>query len=108
MTLSFRDLSTKFLAWSAIHQAPRTTEYYEGFIVKFLAHLADKGDAPAEDLKPYQIEEWTDKHHKTWGGCYTRGAVVSINRLYNWGVKSGHIANNPIKTAFKPPLLDKV
>lgn len=100
--ISFRDLTIKFLTWSKIHQEPRTTEYYEGFIVKLLAHLGEGADTPAEKMKPYQIEEWTDSHDATWGNCYKRGAVVSINRVYNWGVKSGHIENNPIKTAFKP------
>lgn len=101
--ITLSELSIKFLTWSKIHQEPRTTEYYEGFIVKFLAHLKDDAAKPCDELKPYHVEEWTDSHDETWGNTYKHGAVVSINRVYNWGVKSGHIENNPIKTAFKPP-----
>ncbi len=100
MTISFRDLSTKFLAWSKLHQAPRSHEYYEGYIQKYLAHLKD--DVDAEAMKPYQIEEWVDSHPK-WSDNYKRGGVVAINRVYNWGCKSGYIATNPIRTAHKPP-----
>lgn len=101
--MSFAELSSKFLAWSKIHQEPRSTEYYQNYIKIFLAHLGDSANNPAEAMKPFQIEEWTDSHHETWGNNYKRGAVVAINRVFNWGTKSGHIDVNPIKTAFKPP-----
>lgn len=100
--ISFRELSTKFLTWSKLHQAPRSHEYYEGYIQKYLAHLSDKGDAAAEEMKPYQLEEWVDSHPK-WSDNYKRGGVVAINRVYNWGCKSGYISSNPIRTAHKEP-----
>lgn len=99
--ISFRDLTTKFLVWSAIHQEPRTTEYYKGYADKFLAWLGEDVNAPAADMKPYQVEEWTDSH-ADWGNNYKRGAVVAVNRIFNWAVKSGHVDINPIRTAFKP------
>jgi len=100
MGITFKELSTKFLAWSKIHQAPRSTEYYEGYIQKFLAHLKD--DVIAEQMKPYQIEEWVDSHPK-WSDNYKRGGVVAINTVFNRGIKMGYITINPIKTAHKPP-----
>lgn len=100
--LAFRGLTTKFLAWSAIHQEPRTTEYYENYAVMFLAHLGEAADKTAEEMKPYHVEEWVDSHHEEWGNNYKRGAVVTINRIFNWGVKSGHVSVNPIRSAHKP------
>lgn len=86
---AFNELSTKFLNWSKIHQAPRSTEYYENYIKLFLSHLGDDAAKPAEDMKPFHVEEWTDSHNGAWGNNYRRGAVVAINRVYNWGTKSG-------------------
>jgi len=101
--ITFKELSVKYLAWCKLHRDPRTNEWYEGYIVKYLAHLGDAVNNPAEEMKPYQIEEWTDSHHATWGNTYKRGAVVAINRIYNWAEKSGYVSKNPIKTAHKPP-----
>ncbi len=102
MTISFRELSTKFLTWSRLHQAPLSTAFYENYIVIFLDYLGDKANEPAEVMKPYQLDEWTDSR-STWGDNYKRGAIISVNRVFNWGVRGGYIAINPIKTAFKPP-----
>lgn len=100
--ITFRELSTKFLAWSKLHQAERSHEYYEGYVEKYIAHLGDKADDDAEAMKPYQLEEWVDSHPK-WSDNYKRGGVVAINRVFNWGTKSGYVATNPIRTAHKPP-----
>ncbi len=106
MTISFRDLSTKFLAWSKLHQAPRSHEYYEGYVQKYIAVLGDKADEPAEAMKPFQIQEWVDNGKKAdgkaWSDNYKRGGVVAINRVYNWSMNSGYIENNPIRKANKP------
>ena len=88
MTISFRELSTKFLAWSKLHQAPRSHEYYEGYVQKYIAVLGDKADEPAEAMKPYQLEEWVDSKPK-WSDNYKRGGVVAINTVFNRGIKMG-------------------
>jgi len=106
MTISFRELSNKFLAWSKLHQAPRSHEYYEGYIQKYLKYIGDKADEPASSMKPYQIEEWVDNGRKSngkpWSDNYKRGGVVAINTVFNRCIKSGYIDINPIKTTHKP------
>lgn len=100
--ISFLELSVKYLNWCAAHQAHRTHEWYANYIYHFLDHLKDKAQLPAMDMKPYQVEEWIDEQ-KTWGDNYRRGAVVAINRVYNWGERRGYVTHNPIKTTNKPP-----
>lgn len=99
--IAFNELTRKFLNWSKIHQEPRSTEWYDGYIRQYLVYLSDKADIDANLMKPFHLEEWVDSH-TTWSNNYKRGAVVAINRVYNWAVKSGYIDNNPIKTAHKP------
>lgn len=102
MTITFRELSQKFIAWNKTHRAFRSGEYYENYISHYLAHLADKADMPPEEMRPYHIGEWCDAH-PTWSDNYRRGAVIAINRVYNWGCDEGYINVNPIKKAHKPP-----
>lgn len=101
--ISFRDLCAKFLAYCKLHQAPRTLEYYDNYIKLYLVHLNGEADNPAEQMKPFHVEEWIDSHHKDWGNNYKRGGVIAINRVFNWGTKAGYLNHNPIKTAHKPP-----
>lgn len=100
--ITFLELSVKFLNWCAAHQEPRTHEWYANYVYHYLEHLGDKAKLPAMDMKPYQVEEWVDGQ-PTWGDNYSRGAVVAINRVYNWGERRGYVTHNPIKTTHKPP-----
>ena len=99
---TFRDLSQKFMAWNETHRASGSGVYYKNYITHYLAHLGDKADMPAEEMRPYHIGEWCDAH-PAWSDNYRRGAVVAVNRIFNWGCDEGYINTNPVKKANKPP-----
>lgn len=102
MTPTFRDLTDKFLAWSRKNQSARSTMIYEGTAKRFIAHLKDDADLPCDELKPYHINDYIAANDD-WSNNYKQTTVSSICRIYNWGVSSGYIKENPVKTAFRAP-----
>lgn len=100
--LTIETLSTKYLAWCEKHRSPRTHEWYEGYLESFLAHLGDDRNGPASGLKPYHVIEWVDAHEK-WGDNYKRGAIVAVQRTYNWACEMGYLDATPLKKIKKPP-----
>lgn len=106
--ITFRELTEKYLAFVQIHRAKGTYGYHKNYISQYLAFLGDKAEMPANEMKPYNINEWVDTpKKKKWGDNYKRGAAVSINCVYNWAQKEGRIEHNPIKTAHKPPAVSR-
>lgn len=99
--LTFSTLASKYLTWCEKHRSPRSLEWYTGHIDNFLKFLGDNSSIPATDLKPYHVIEWTDSKD-TWGSTYKRGAIVAIQRAYNWAEEMGYIAATPLKKIKKP------
>jgi integrase/recombinase XerC len=100
--LTAHTLITKYLTWCGKHRSPRTLEWYTGHLDNFLAHLGSAKDTPATDLKPYHVIEWVDAQ-TGWGDNYSRGAIVAVQRSYNWAEEMGYIAATPLKKIKKPP-----
>jgi integrase/recombinase XerC len=100
--LTVHTLITKYLAWCGKHRDPRTLEWYAGYLDKFLCHLGDAKDSPATELKPYHVIEWVDAQ-SGWGDNYSRGAIVAVQRAYNWAEEMGYIAATPLRKIKKPP-----
>lgn len=99
--ITFRELCEKFFTWSELHQSPRSTQFYRECVKPYIKHLGEKAEDPAENMKPYQVNEYISAH-PTWSDTYKNVVVGAINRPYNWGCDCGHIEKNPIKKAFKP------
>jgi integrase len=55
----------------------------------------------AAALRPFHITEWVDSH-PTWGACQRRGAIIAIQRPFNWAAKLGYIDANSIAYVEKP------
>ena len=102
MSLTFRELGQKYLAWVKTHQSQRTHEWYSNYINMFCAY-DNSGDTPAYELKPHQVQTWVDSHGDKWGANYRGGAVVAIKRVFNWAESLGYGEGNPIKKLPKPP-----
>lgn len=99
-TLTVKTIIEKYLPWCEKHRSPRSHEWYEGHLNSFLKHPGI-AEIPALDLKPFHIIEWTDSKC-TWGDTYKRGAIVAVQRVYNWAEEMGYIAATPIKKVKKP------
>lgn len=100
-TISFADLTAKYLQWCKVNRAERSLEWYEGHLEKFLLHLGDSASIDALSLRPYHIAEWIDSK-TTWGNTYKGGAIVAVKRVFNWAEKMGYIDINPVKKIEKP------
>lgn len=94
--MTFVELSEKFIKWSENHKSIRTTEWYKNYLDMFCAYPSI-AETMADQIKPFQVQEWIDSHGKNWGSTYRGGAVVAIKRLYHWADELGYMNENPIK-----------
>lgn len=97
--LTVTELLDKFLDWTQKNKAARTYEWYRDHLQSFLNHLGT--NLPAAELKPFHVVEWADAH-PNWSDAYRRGAIVAVQRPYNWAEELGHISVSPIKKIQKP------
>ena len=94
------ELFDKYLDWCHRHRRPRTYNWYKGHIEDFVAFLSDTR-LKALTVRPFHVIEWVD-HHPTWGTSQRRGAIIAIQRPFNWATKLGYIDSNPIAHIEKP------
>jgi integrase len=52
-------------------------------------------------LKPFHVIEWAEEH-ADWSDAYRRGAIVAIQRPFNWAEELGYISASPVKKIEKP------
>jgi len=95
------DILEKYLDWCQKHRSDRTYEWYRDHIQSFLNTLPDAAAKEVPALKPFHVIEWADKH-SGWSNAYRRGAIVAIQRPFNWAEELGYIPASPIKKIKKP------
>lgn len=98
--LTVSEVLDKFLDWTEKNKAPRTYEWYRDHLQSFLNHLGQE-PLPAANLKPFHIVEWVDKH-PDWSDTYRRGAIIAVQRPFNWAEELGYIGPSPVKKIKKP------
>src|SRR5262249_50307881 len=76
-------------------------DWYRDHIQSFLDFLPDAATLTVAGLKPFHVVEWADSH-PDWSPAYRRGAIVAIQRPFNWAEELGYIAASPIKRIKKP------
>ncbi|HVT88220.1 MAG TPA: hypothetical protein VHD56_05160 [Tepidisphaeraceae bacterium] len=88
-----------FLDWCQQHREPRTYEWYkercQGFSEAIPASLT------VQQLKPFHVQQWVDS--KNWNEGMKRGAIIAIQRVFNWAVRLGYIEKSPIAYAIACP-----
>jgi integrase len=92
----------KYLDWCQQHRAERTYEWYRDRIQDFINRKPGVARLLAADLRPFHVVEWADSHGEDWSAAYRRGAIVAIQRPFNWAQELGYIAASPIKKIKKP------
>jgi integrase len=100
-SLTVAELFDKYLDWCQRHRAERTFAWYCDHLQNFLDHLGDRAQMVATDLRPFHVIEWTDRH-EGWSAAYRRGAIIAVQRSFNWAEELGHVALNPVKRIKKP------
>jgi integrase len=92
----------KYLDWCLKNRARRTYDWYKDNIQSFLDSLPDAATMTVRSLKPFHVIEWADSH-ADWSSTTRRGAIVAIQRPFNWAAELGYIDASPIKRIRKPP-----
>lgn len=98
---SVADVFDRFLDWAEKHRAPRTYDWYLEHIQSFIDSLSHPDKMPVGELKPFHVVQWADRH-PSWGANFRRGALIAIQRPFNWAAKLGYIPSSPIPYLEKP------
>jgi integrase len=99
--LCVADVLDKYLEWCQKHRAQRTYEWYRDHFRDFKEHSPKVAALPVTRLKAFHIVEWADAH-EGWGSAYYRGAVIALQRPFNWAAKLGYIKGSPVREIEKP------
>jgi integrase/recombinase XerC len=100
MTLTVHALTSRYLTWCEKHRAPRSVEWYKGHLKGFLKHPSI-AELEATAIKPFHVSEWVDAQ-TGWGPTYSRGAIVAVQRVWNWAIEQGHLDSSPLLRMKKP------
>ena len=87
-----------FLDWCLKHKAERTYDWYRGYLESFARSLPS--GLTVGKLKPFHVQQWIDGN-PTWK-TGKRGAIIAVQRAFNWAVRMGLIAASPVRTLEKP------
>ena len=98
--LSVAALFDKFLDWTQRHRAAATYDWYLKYTQDFVNSLADP-HMPGVAVRPFHVTEWADGH-TGWGDTCRQGAIIGVQRAFNWAVKLGHLDRNPVAGVEKP------
>ena len=96
------EILDKYVGWCKTHRVALTHDFYFKHIQDFINHSPDLVRRPVADLKPFHIIEWVDSHGDAWSNAYRRGAIVALQRPFNWAEQLGYIGHSPIKRIPKP------
>jgi integrase len=96
------EILDKYLDWCQRHRAGRTFDWYRDHIQDFINCKPEAAKLPVSSLRPFHVIEWADSHGENWSNAYRRGAIVAIQRPFNWAEELGYISANPIKRMKKP------
>ena len=99
--LAVAEVLDKYLDWCRKHRSARTHGWYHDHLQNFVDHLGDNARLPALALRPFHVVEWADAHHN-WSTTTRRGAIIAVQRAYNWAEEMGHIDASPVKKIKKP------
>jgi len=100
--LTVAEVFDKFLGWCEKHREARTFEWYHDHIQDFINRSPKTARLAASELKPFHVVEWADSHGDDWSNVYRRGAVIAVQRPFNWAAQLGYIEASPIRSVPKP------
>jgi len=113
------DLSQRFMDHHKAHSAPRTVKFYYDALDSFTQYW---GSLKVADLKPYHVQEWIDRCHKTVrraakvGDKYVsrdtgrpttdghrRNLIRAVKACFRWAEDQEYIDRSPIRKVKVPP-----
>ena len=95
---SLEELFVRFVLFCKANRSPQTTRWYKDFLTSFQETFPN---LEFRELKPHHVQEWIDGKEE-WSDSTKRGAIVSVQRAFNWALRTGIISRNPIAFMQKP------
>jgi len=95
---SLEELFVRFVLFCKANRSEQTTRWYKDFLTSFQETFPNLG---FRELKPHHVQEWIDGK-EGWSDSTKRGAIVSVQRAFNWALRNGLISRNPIAFMQKP------
>ncbi|OWK39459.1 tyrosine-type recombinase/integrase [Fimbriiglobus ruber] len=83
----------RFLGWTKKHKAPATYDQRRYFLKSFVKYKGASKFRPERVTVDF-VEDWLDSHPK-WKAS-RRHAILCLTQAFNWAVKRGKLAKNPI------------
>jgi site-specific recombinase XerD len=87
-----------FLDWCQKQKAGRTYDWYRNYLKSFARTLP--AGLTTAGLKPFHVQRWLDANPGRKTG--KRGAVIAVQRAFNWAVRMGLIGASPVRSVEKP------
>jgi len=100
--LTVAELFDKYLGWCKQHREPTTYLWYQKHIQAFVNFAPAVARMAVAELRPFHVVEWADSHGEKWSNAHRRGAMIAIQRPFNWAEQLGYIQASPIKRIAKP------
>src|SRR5262245_12607090 len=101
-SLLVAEILDKFLDWCQKHRAGRTFDWYHDHIQDFINRKPEVAPLPVTALRPFHVIEWVDSHGEDWSPAYRRGAIVALQRPFNWAAELGYVEASPLQKLKKP------
>jgi integrase len=98
-TITFWKLFELYFEWVSSNRETKTIQSVE-FLVKPFAEFT-RGK-PASEIAPHDIQRWFKVGKSKLGPGTKARAIETISSVYNWGIKSRIVRENPIKNMPKP------
>ena len=92
---SVDELFSQFISFCAANRAKKTARWYKDFLISFEDFDPRLSMIRMHQLTPADVQAWVDSH-KDWSPSTKRGAVVAVQRAYQWGFKSRILRENPL------------
>ncbi len=92
--ITFRKLADEYLKATQGDKVERAFEQQVSCLKLFCDFLKKK--IPAADLKPHMVSAWL-RTKTTWGQSTQAVKRKTIKAVLNWGVREGHLEENPLK-----------
>ena len=88
-----------YLEWCQAHRSPATYGWYKRHAQSFVSAIP--ASLTVAEFKPFHVQLWIDRH-PMWAPGNRRGAMLAIQRAFNWAAKLGHVDRNPVALLEKP------
>ncbi|MEX2172546.1 MAG: tyrosine-type recombinase/integrase [Pirellulales bacterium] len=92
-------LATQFLEWTKDNRSLGTWKWYKFHIDSFTGH---SGTVKVDDIKANHVTRWLAAKFDHTSDNHKNGACRAVSRMFNWAIKQGLLASNPVATMERP------